>query len=220
MEHLLEPTLTIESEHPTVIGFVRSCDGDVGTPRERAIRLFYAVRDRIVYDMYRVDVSVRGLRASTTLDHGYGWCVAKATLLAATCRAVGIPARLGFADVRNHLSTKRLRNLMQTDVFSWHAWCSMQLDGQWVKASPAFNLALCDRFRLSPIEFDGRADALLPSKDAHGRPHMEYLSFRGEYDDLPVAAIRTTFDRDYPFYAQLSRRTDFEAEIEREGNAG
>ena len=217
MEGFLEPTLTIESQHPAVIDFVRSCNGESGTPCEQAVRLFYAVRDRIRYDMYRVDVSVQGLRASTTLDRGYGWCVPKATLLAASCRAVGIPARLGFADVRNHLSTERLRTLMKTDIFSWHAWCSMQIDGEWVKASPAFNIELCDHCQLRPIEFDGRADALLPSEDARGRPHMEYLALRGEYDDLPVAAIRETFDRDYPFYAELSRRADFEVEIGREG---
>ena len=64
------------------------------------------------------------------LSNGHGWCVPKAVLLAAACRAAGIPARLGFADVRNHLSTERMRQTMQTDLFIWHGYADLWIDSK------------------------------------------------------------------------------------------
>jgi transglutaminase-like putative cysteine protease len=109
------------------------------------VSLFLAVRDGFRYDPYRIDLSPQGMRASTVLANGYGWCVPKAALLAAACRAAGIPARVGYADVRNHLSTERMRQTMQTDLFVWHGYTDLWLDGAWVKATPAFNIELCER---------------------------------------------------------------------------
>jgi transglutaminase-like putative cysteine protease len=135
-------TQTVDSAHPAV--------------RERAVSLYLAVRDGFRYDPYRIDLSPQGMRASTVLANGYGWCVPKAVLLTAACRAAGIPARLGFADVRNHLSTERMRQTMKTDLFIWHGYADIWLDGRWVKATPAFNMSLCERFGLLPLDFDGR----------------------------------------------------------------
>ena len=112
----------------------------------------------------------------------------KAILLSACCRAEGIPARLGFADVRNHLATERLLRLMDTDPFLWHAYVSMDLDGRWVKATPAFNIELCRRFDVVPLEFDGLHDSLMQPYDARNQRHMEYVRERGLFDDLPYEA--------------------------------
>ena len=142
------------------------------------------------------------MSASRVLETGHGWCVTKAVLLAAACRALGIPARVGFADVRNHLSTARLRETMKTDVFYWHGYTSIRLDGQWVKATPAFNIELCERFGLLPLEFDGCADSIYHPFDRAGNRHMEYLSMRGEFDDVPLASMVTTFRQ---HYSQMSR---------------
>ena len=134
----LEPTPTIESRHPVIEDFARSaCVGSDGAV-DRAVRLYYAVRDGIRYDPYALELSVEGLRATTTLRKGRGWCVAKAILLAAACRSLEIPVRLGFADVRNHLSTERMRKSMKTDIFFWHGYVSIHLEGRWVRATPAF----------------------------------------------------------------------------------
>jgi transglutaminase-like putative cysteine protease len=130
------------------------------------------------YDPYAIDLSVDGLRASTTLRVRRGWCVTKAVLLAACCRSVGIAARLGFADVRNHLSTERMRARMQTDLFMWHGYTSIHLDGRWIKATLAFNVELWDRFRLKPLEFDGRSDSINHPFDLSGARHMEYVRER------------------------------------------
>jgi transglutaminase-like putative cysteine protease len=152
-------TALIDSDHPQVQGFARlhALGAD---DRERAVSLYYAVRDGFRYDPYRIDLSVAGMRASHVLEIGVGWCVTKAALLAAAARAAGIPARVGYADVRNHLSTERMRQTMKTDLFVWHGYTELWLDGAWVKATPAFNIELCDRFGLLPLEFDGRVDSL------------------------------------------------------------
>ncbi len=192
----LRPTPFIDSDHPAVVAFAAE-HARGASERERAVALVYAVRDGFRYDPYRIDLSPQGMKASTVLSTGYGWCVPKATLLAAACRAAGIPARLGFADVRNHLSTERMRETMKTDLFVWHGYTEIWIEGAWRKATPAFNLALCERFGLLPLEFDGLNDSVYHPFDRSGQRHMEYVHQRGSFDDLPLAQILKTFAEVY-----------------------
>ncbi len=224
MDHTPEPapqhlgaTPCIETHHPAVQAFARA-NAQGASAREKAVALYRAVRDQVRYDPYRIDLSEAGMSASTVLEQGYGWCVSKAVLLAAACRAEGIPARLGFADVRNHLSTERLRNTMKTDVFAWHGYTLLWLDGAWRKATPAFNIELCDKFGLLPLEFDGVHDSLYHPFDREGRQHMEYVNERGAFDDLPLAQIRAAFREIYPDMPAASDVTDgdFAADAARE----
>ena len=193
----LAPTTHVDSAHPAVRDFAQ-LHARGGTPREQAVALYYAVRDGFRYDPYRIDLSTEGMRASTVLSAGYGWCVTKAALLAAASRAAGIPARLGFADVRNHLSTQRMRETMATDVFAWHGYAELWLDGAWRKATPAFNIELCERFGLLPLEFDGVADSIYHPFDRSGQRHMEYLRDHGSFTDMPLARIVDDFRALYP----------------------
>lgn len=95
----------------------------------------------------------------------------------------------------------------------------MYLAGRWVKATPAFNLSLCEKFGFLPLEFDGRHDSIYHPFDREGRRHMEYVNERGEYDDVPLAAMLATFAEAYPELAvgapELAQR-DFDAEVEAE----
>ena len=214
----LQPTALIDSDHPAVAEFAAR-HGAGGGDRERAVALYYAVRDGFRYDPYRIDLSPAGMKASAVLARGHGWCVPKATLLAAACRAIGIPARVGFADVRNHLSTERMRQVMQTDVFYWHGYTEIGIDGAWLKATPAFNLELCERFDLLPLEFDGRADSLYHPFDRHGHRHMEYVAQRGSFDDVPLAEMVADFARLYPRWLPQQQEMlarDFLADAARE----
>jgi transglutaminase-like putative cysteine protease len=211
----LAPTPLIDSDHPAVIEFAQRARG--ATERERAVELYYLVRDGFRYDPYHVDLSVAGLRASRVLETGAGWCVPKAALLAAAARAAGIPARVGFADVRNHLSTERLRRILQSDLYVWHGYTALWLDGDWVKATPAFNVQLCDRFGIHPLEWDGRSDSLYHPYDREGRRHMEYVNQRGTFDDVPVAQIAADFAVLYPGWAKSAEPdADFAEDAERE----
>lgn len=193
----LAPGTFVDSDHPSVIEFARSTTYGARTDQERASSLFAAVRDKIRYDPYSLTDDRAQYRASAILETEASWCVPKAVVLTAAARAAGIPALLGFSDVRNHLSSPKLRELMGTDLFVYHGWVQMFVAGQWKKASPAFNIELCARFGSEPLEFDGSADALLHEFDGSGRRHMEYVAERGVYEDLPfdevMEALHTTY---------------------------
>jgi transglutaminase-like putative cysteine protease len=211
----LAPTALIDSDHPAVVAFSRRATG--GTPRERAVALYYLVRDEFRYDPYRIDLSPGGMRASTVLEVGYGWCVPKAALLAAAARAAGIPARVGYADVRNHLSTERMRNMLKTDLYIWHGYTEMWLDGAWVKSTPAFNLQLCERFGILPMDWDGQADSLYHPYDREGRLHMEYVNQRGSFDDMPLERIAADITAMYPRWVDaLAPDADFAEDARKE----
>ena len=217
----LQPTKHVESTHPEVITFAASSVRGARSPRERAVALYYAVRDGVRYDPYTFNLASDTLRASHTLETRRAWCVPKAILLAACCRAQGIPARLGFADVRNHLSTEQLREKMGTDVFAWHGYTTIELDGRWLKVTPAFNLELCERFRLRPLEFDGESDAVYHPFDLEGNRHMEYIHFHGEHDDVPLDEMVASLMEYYPALAEgLGGDADFDADVETEVGRG
>ena len=220
----LAATDAIDSQHPAVQDFVRQHDRGA-SQRERAVALTHAVRDAFRYDPYRIDLSPQGMRASTVIANGHGWCVPKATLLAAVARAAGIPARLGFADVRNHLSTERMRQTMQTDLFVWHGYAELWLEGAWRKATPAFNLSLCQKFGLLPLDFDGLHDSIYHPFDEAGNRHMEYVNDRGTFDDLPLVRIVADFHRVYGNWLPAGSlrsdlvQDDFLADVARETGA-
>ena len=214
----LSPTALLDSDHPLVVAFARE-HARGADERERAVALYYAVRDGFRYDPYRIDLSVPGMRASGVIERGYGWCVPKAALLAAACRAAGIPARVGYADVRNHLSTERLRRMVQTDLFVWHGYTDLWIAGHWVKATPAFNLSLCERFGLLPLDFDGRADSIYHPFDKAGNRHMEYVNQHGAFDDMPLDRIVADFEAHYPLWLRSAAEMNgasFDADVAKE----
>jgi transglutaminase-like putative cysteine protease len=215
----LRPTYFIDSDHPDVIAFAQAAAGDAGSDIDRAIRIFYAVRDQIKYDPYSLDLSREKFKASVVLGKKAGYCVEKALLLAATARALNIPGRLRFADVRNHLTTQRLKEIMQTDLFIYHGYTEIFLNGRWIKATPTFNLSLCERFGVKPLDFDGEHDAIFHEFDRKGNRHMEYVHDHGPFADLPYDLIMDSFRKHYPMYFAQDPSVpagDFEAEALRE----
>ena len=195
---MIHPTSFVDSDAPGVVAFARDAAGGRADARARAVALYYAVRDRITYTPYCDFRAAETDRASAVLAKGAGFCVGKAAVLAAVARAEGIPARLAFADVRNHLCTPRLRALVGGDVFYYHGYVELELDGRWVKATPAFDRTLCERFGVVPLEFDGREDSVFQPYDRAGRRHMEYVRDRGAHADVPMADIVAIFEREYP----------------------
>jgi transglutaminase-like putative cysteine protease len=200
----LEPGRYVDSAHPAVIAFTKqNLHGT--SDRERAISLYYAVRDGISYNPFLDFSDPRVFQASAVLEANQGFCVGKAALLAAAARAAGVPARGGFADVKNHLTSPRLAETMGSDLFIYHGYTELYLAGKWVKATPAFNLSLCKRFRVKPLEFDGRADSIFHPFDEDNRRHMEYMRERGVHADVPVEEIQRAFREAYPKFYGLGR---------------
>lgn len=220
-QDFLAPTPYLDSDNEEVRAFADAAIKGATTDIEKAVKLFYAVRDGIRYSPYETSRRKTHYRASWTLSRGVGWCVQKGIVMAAAARAVGIPARLGYADVRNHLASERLLEMMGTDVFSFHGWIELWLDGRWIKVTPVFNKELCEKFHVKPQDFDGSAEALFQEHDQKGNKHMEYLRDRGAYTDLPLQEMLDDFDERYISFidAGESMDGDFHAEAEAQGSS-
>ncbi|MGP4020972.1 transglutaminase-like domain-containing protein [Saccharopolyspora sp. 5N708] len=195
----LGATRFLDFDAAEVRGFVARSVRAEATITEQAVDLYYAVRDGVRYEIYGADLSADGVRASSVARTRTGMCVHKSVLFVAALRSIGIPARLAFADVRNHLTSDRLRELMGGDVFRYHCFASVRLNGRWMKATPVFNRSLCRLYRIAELEFDGRTDSLHQPYDTDGRRHMEFLHMHGEFDDLPhdrlLAGLRAAHGR-------------------------
>ena len=184
----------VNSEHPSVVAKARKLYGQ--DPLETAGRLFRFVRD-LPYgppDFDRLD----SFKASDLLHQGGGYCVPKACAFVALCRASGIPARLAFADVTNHLAASRTLELMEGRLFAWHGYAEVLLGGRWLKASPTFDAPLCARMAVAPLDFDGRRDAHLQPYDAEGRAFMQYDRLHGAFHDVPARFLAAEMPRLYP----------------------
>ena len=198
MDEYLQPGRFIDSDHPEVIAFAERNRGASADLREQAVSLYYAVRDQVRYNPYTFSRDPQTLKASHALSAGESYCVPKALLLAACARHCGIPARIGLADVRNHLATPRLLALLRSEVFAMHSYTELYLAGRWVKATPAFNLALCRVFKVEPLAFDGLNDSVFHPCNQQGERYMEYLQDHGQFAELPLELFFSHLAACYP----------------------
>jgi hypothetical protein len=190
LQELLAPTEHIDHESPIVREFVeKTLAGADHDQESAAIALYYACRDKLRYEVYGNDLSKAGMKASVVIDRGFGFCIHKSLAYAATLRAIGIPSRVVYGDVRNHLASPRLRELVGGDVFRFHSLTQVYLNGKWLKATPVFTKMLCKLYKITPLDFDGRSDAVYHPFDEDGRQHMEFLHWHGEFDDFPYELV-------------------------------
>jgi transglutaminase-like putative cysteine protease len=193
----LAATEIIDSNHKTIQDYaVRIVRGDE-EPVEMARKLYLAVRDDIRYDPYSPFYLSEHYRASYVLRRGRSFCIPKASLLCALGRACGIPSRVGFATVRNHLATKQLLDFVGSDLFVYHGFVEFYLEGKWVKATPAFNRDLCLMHKVAPLEFNGREDSIFQAYNLENKKFMEYVEFHGSYADIPVDTIVRAWRKAY-----------------------
>ncbi|WP_436498896.1 transglutaminase-like domain-containing protein [Actinokineospora sp. HUAS TT18] len=189
MSQELWSTEFLDHDSPEVRALVAKTTDPGMSPVAKAVALYYAVRDKLRYEVYGADLSRAGLRASTVLRTGSGMCLHKSVVYAAALRAVGVPSRLRLTDVRNHLASDRLRTLVGGDTFTYHCLVSLRLDDRWITATPVFNKTLCRMYRMAPLEFDGTADSVYHPFDVHGRKQMEFVRTHGEFPDLPYDRV-------------------------------
>jgi transglutaminase-like putative cysteine protease len=197
MDQYLKATVIIDSDHPDIRAFAVEKVGDARDPVEKAVRLYYAVRDGIWYDPYYPFFLPEHYRASNVLKGRRGFCIPKLSLLSAVGRASGIPSRAGFATVRNHLATRQLLEFLGTDLFVYHGFTEFFLEGKWIKATPAFNRELCERHGVEPLEFNGREDSIFQPYNSGKKRFMEYIEFYGSYPDIPVQEILSAWQKTY-----------------------
>jgi transglutaminase-like putative cysteine protease len=206
---LLQSTTFVDSDSPQVRQFVsRALDGPDLSATGKAIGLFNAVRDQIKYDPFHMGLAEDDYRASRIAGRASNFCVPKAILLTAALRAAGIPAAVGFADVKNHLNSPKLSDLMGTDLFIYHCYVALWLRGRMFKVTPAFNTELCRRFGVRELIFDGEHDALFHEFDTSDHRHMEYVNDRGWFADPPIAQMLREFRATYPRLVAASASRD------------
>ena len=198
MHEYLSPGRFIDSDHPSVVEFAEKHRGSSRDPIAQAVNLYYAVREAVRYNPYTFSRDPETLRGSYALATGESYCVPKATLLAGCARHCAIAARIGLADVRNHLSTPRLIALLKSDVFAMHGYTELYLQGRWVKATPAFNARLCEVFDVPALEFDGVNDSVFHAFNRQGQQSMEYLVDHGQFADVPEVFFFEHLQQCYP----------------------
>ena len=193
----LQPNSIIDSDNEEIVNFARKAAAEAVDPIEQARSIFYAARDSVLYDIRTPFFLPEHYKASNVLKRGRGYCVTKACLLCAMGRALGIPSRLGLADIRNRGASGQVVEMMGTDVFAYHGFTEFYLDGKWVKATPAFDSSVFPRHNIAPVEFDGKNDAVYPSHDLSGNPYVEYVTYHGHYADVPLDDLLDGWRKQY-----------------------
>ncbi len=194
----LAVTEFLDWDNQVVREFTEKAIGTERDPVQQAVKLFYTIRDKIRYDVYGVDMTRRGLKASSIIENRAGFCIHKSIVFAAAARSLGIPSKLVFSDVKNHISTPALKALVGGDVFHYHAYAVVLLEQKWVKATPVFNSMLCRLFGIEPLEFDGLQDATLQPYDKDGNQCLEFIEYHGTFDDFPYTKCISELKRHHP----------------------
>ena len=196
----LQPNEFVDSDHPEIVQFAEQEAGHLGE-LDAAVHLNRVVRDRLRYNPWRVRFERSAWKASEVLKRPVeegGHCIDKALLLAGLCRALGIPSRLHFANVRNHIGTAKLEEQLGTDLLIYHGYTELFLEGKWVSATPAFNLELCRKLNVQPLEFDGRQDSIFQQYSPDGTRFMEYVTDHGSHAGIPYEDMIAAWKEHYP----------------------
>lgn len=193
----LKPTKFLDFDKSRVKNQAYKIVEGIKNDKQKAIALFYWVRDNIRYNQFGFYMIPANFKASVTLRRKNGFCVSKAVLLSSMARAVGIPAKIHLADIINHKIPQKIIDWMKTDVFFFHGYSELYLKEKWVKATPVFDKRTSQKGGYPLVEFDGEDDALLSSHDSEGNLFVEYINDRGTYADLPYKQIETIFNREY-----------------------
>lgn len=203
--NLLQNTCFTDWQHPSIVAKAKELCANITSDIDKVKAIYLFSRDAIRYDPYHIELNPKSISASLTLARKYGYCIEKALLMSALCRAIGMPTKLGFANVRNHLADDQLIEVLKTDVFVFHGYVAVYINGKWVKATPAFNKELCAFYNVPPLAFDGENDSIFHAFDQNGQQFMEYLHEYGEFNDLPYDLFVTELKR---YYGHLLNEQD------------
>jgi transglutaminase-like putative cysteine protease len=196
----LKAGIYTDSDHADVIAYAKTKTLGIKEETEQVIALYYAIRDEFKYNPYHIVLKPYAMKASHLLTKDYGHCIEKSNLFVACVRSLGIPSRLAYGNVRNHLATEALEETLKTDVLVYHGYAEILLNNKWVKATPVFNAELCDKLGVEPLEFDAKHDAVFQESDKKGNPFMEYTEDHGTFTDVPLEAITLGMKTHYPHF--------------------
>ncbi|HOO72754.1 MAG TPA: transglutaminase-like domain-containing protein [Spirochaetota bacterium] len=181
----LAATKYFDGKHETVLSRTREITSPLNNDAEKAAALFTFVRDTVRYNPYMNLLDEKIYIASNVIASRATFCVPKAVLLVTMARAAGIPARIRFADIRNHLLPEKMKEALSGDVIYGHGFAELLINGTWLKATPAFDRFMCEERGYRLTEFNGAEDAVFHELDLKGNRHIDYLSYTDPFDDLP-----------------------------------
>ena len=195
-EETLAETSFLNFSHPAFDSFLKNIDASKPS-KELAVDLYYLVRDGFIYDPYHLNLTHEGLKASNVLSKKRAWCVEKSIVLCAAARKLGIPARMGFAVVKNHIGVEKLTRYLKREEIVFHGFVELFLNEKWVKCTPAFDERICAISKVEPLNWDGETDSLFQAYEKDQK-FMEYLHFYGIFSDVPIELMNAEMKKYYP----------------------
>jgi len=159
----LKPTEFIDSDDPAIASKARELTGDCADDKEKLGRIYYFVRDfpYDILDSFRY-LAEGKRQASDVLKNGKAFCMGKASMFAALCRASGIPSRIGFQQL--HCPDKPFMNEEVAKIWGdrklpWHSLGEAYLNGRWLRLDATIDREFAARKgREYAREFDGEND--------------------------------------------------------------
>ena len=208
MQQYLQATYFFDYENEDIQALIKKIGKRKSTDQEKAIACYLQVRDGWRYNAYNLYFSKEKWRASEVVTQEEGHCIDKSVLLIALLRGLGIPARIHFAKVKNHIAAEKLIEKLGTDELTPHGMVNVYLNGNWIKVSPAFNASLCELCNVAPLDFDGENDSVFQEYNREGNAFMEYLEDYGHFEDLPFDFIINNMKEHYSQLSQLMKDQD------------
>jgi transglutaminase-like putative cysteine protease len=206
----LSPTYFFDYESEEIQQLVADFKNTSLSKKEIVKQLYLKVRDSWRYNPYSLSFSKENYRASVIAKKSKGHCVDKCIILIACLRALGIPARIHLAKVRNHIGVERLVEKFGSNELTNHGMVNVYLDGKWLKLSPAFNASICQLFNVAPLDFDGENDSILQEFNSEGNLFMEYVEDYGHFEDVPVEYMFKNAREHYPhIFDNGTNQTEF-----------
>lgn len=165
--------------------------GDSKSDSEKAISIFNWMKDNIKFAISSTDA-----KASRTLKKGYGECANRTVLHITLLRAVGIPARARYADIKSEL----LIPIIPAFLFSklppklGHIWPECYIDNKWISCETFYDTALYEKMleknmitkdQVPTINWDGKTDLILLKN--------WILEDKGSIDSFDVLNIKAQF---------------------------
>lgn len=175
-----QQTVFCDFDHPAVLNLAKELANGVTDAREITKSVFKHVRDNIRFGFDQVQV-----KASETLEKGYGVCWNKALLMVALLRANEIPARLSFNSVKREFMQPAMGDACQTLTETMnHCFAQVMINGEWICVDPTLD-ALTYKTLFAPYEvswginWDGNSDLRLYTENIAGP--VDY------FDDIDAA---------------------------------
>ncbi len=124
--------------HPIVRSKARELTNNQISIRDKVTAIFQYVRDNVKFGFPKEGDFVK---ASKTIEYGYGQCNTKGTLFIALCKSIGIESRIHFSLIK-----KDIQKGLFSGIAFWlmpkyisHSWAEVKIDGKWIKIDSYIN---------------------------------------------------------------------------------